>query len=111
MISHMESIKINITKAEWDMRAKTKFLRVDGLVMVNSFEDEVIAEQDDAHAENEKILTINITVNESSGPKQPHPAPFHFVRMTDGEEPWTHVHATDRSGTSVNYPITKISFA
>tara|TARA_B100001964_G_scaffold120841_1_gene134227 strand:+ start:1397 stop:1720 length:324 start_codon:yes stop_codon:yes gene_type:complete len=107
----MESIKINITKAEWDLRAKTKFLRVDELVMVNPSEDEVIAEQDEAHAENEKIITINITVNESNGPKQPHPAPFHFVRMTDGEEPWTHVHATDRSETSVNYPITKISLA
>ncbi len=107
----MKSIKINITKAEWDLRAKTKFLKVDGLVMVNSFEDEVTAEQDEAHAVNEKILTINVTVDESSGPKQPHPAPFHFVRMTDGEEPWTHVQATDCSGTSVHYPITKISFA
>ncbi|MCP4270308.1 MAG: hypothetical protein GY777_32830, partial [Candidatus Brocadiaceae bacterium] len=63
----MESIKINITKAEWDLRAKTKFLKVDGLVMVNSFKDEVIAEQDEAHAEDENILTINIIVNESDG--------------------------------------------
>ena len=107
----MESIKIKIIKAEWDLRAKTKFLRIDGHVMVDSFEDEVIAEQDEAYAENEKILTINVTVNESNGPKQPHPTPFHFVRMTDGEEPWTHVQARDHSGTSVNYPITKISFA
>ncbi len=107
----MKSIKISITKVEWDLRAKTKFLRVDGLIMVDSFSDEVIAEQDEVHSENEKILTINITVNPSDGPKQPHPAPFHFVRMTDGIEPWTHVHATDGSGTSVNYPITKISFA
>lgn len=90
---------------------KTKFLRVNGLVMVNSFDDEVIAEQDEDHVDNEKILTINITINPSGGEKQPQPLPFHFVRMTDGEEPWTHVHATDRSGTSVNYPITKISFA
>lgn len=90
---------------------KTKFLRVNGLVMVNSFDDEVIAEQDEEHVDNEKILTINITINPSGGEKQPQPLPFHFVRMTDGEEPWTHVHATDRSGTSVNYPITKISFA
>ncbi len=107
----MESIRINITKAEWDLRAKTKFLRVDGLIMVDSFSDEVIAEQDESHVKNEKILTINITVNPSDGPTQPHPAPFHFVRMTDGDEPWTHVHATDSCGTSVNYPITKISFA
>ncbi len=107
----MESININITKAEWDLRAKTKFLRVDGLVMVDSFEDEVIAEQDETNAENEKVLAINITVKSSDGPKQPHPTPFHFVRMTDGEEPWTHVHASDDSGTSINYPITKISYA
>ena len=107
----MESIKIKITKAEWDLRAKTKFLRVDGLVMVNSFDDEVIAEQDEDHVGDEKILTIHITINPGSGEKQPQPLPFHFVRMTDGEEPWTHVQVTDRSGTSVSYPITKISFA
>ncbi len=107
----MEFNKISITKAEWDLRAKTKFLKVDGLIMVDSFKDEVIAEQDESHVENENILTINIIVNQSDEPKQPHPAPFHFVRMTDGDEPWTHVHATDGSGTSINYPITKISFA
>ncbi len=107
----MQSIKISITKAEWDLRAKTKFLRIDGLVMVDAFDDEVVAEQDETHVGNEKILSINITVNPGNGPKQPHPAPFHFVRMTDGDEPWTHVHATDSCGTSVNYPITKISFA
>lgn len=73
---------------------KTKFLRVNGLVMVNSFDDEVIAEQDEEHVDNEKILTINITINPSGGEKQPQPLPFHFVRMTDGEEPWTHVHDT-----------------
>jgi len=107
----MESIKIKITKAEWDLRAKTKFLRIDGLVMVDSFDDEVAAEQDEGHVENERILAINITINPSGGEKQPQPLPFHFVRMTDGNEPWTHVQARDRSGTSINYPITKISFA
>ena len=107
----MESLNIKITKAEWDLRAKTKFLRVDGIVMVDSFDDEVIAEQDEDHAVAEKILTINIIINPSGGPKQRQPLPFHFVRMTDGEEPWTHVQAKDGSGTSVNYPITKISFA
>ena len=107
----MESIKIKITKAEWDLRAKTKFLRIDGLVMVDSFDDEVIAEQDEDQVLNEKILTINIAINPSGGEKLPQPLPFHFVRMTDGNEPWTHVQAIDRSGTSVKYPITKISFA
>ncbi|MBC8548022.1 MAG: hypothetical protein H8D23_00085 [Candidatus Brocadiales bacterium] len=107
----MESIKIKIIKAEWDLRAKTKFLRVDGIVMVDSFDDEVIVEQDEDHVSDEKILSINITINPSGGPKQRQPLPFHFVRMTDGEEPWTHVQANDRSGTSVNYPITKIAYA
>ena len=107
----METLKIKITKAEWDLRAKTKFLRVDGIVMADSFDDEVIAEQDDEHAANEKILTISITINPSGGPKQRQPLPFHFVRMTDGEEPWTHVQAKDKSGSSVSYPITKISYA
>ena len=107
----METMKIKITKAEWDLRAKTKFLRVDGIVMVDSFDDEVIAEQDEDHVSDEKILSINITINPSGGPKQRQPLPFHFVRMTDGEEPWTNVQAKDKSGTSVNYPITKISYA
>lgn len=107
----MDTMQIKITKAEWDLRAKTKFLRVDGIVMVDVFDDEVIAVQDEEHVTNEKILTINIIINPSGGPKQRQPAPFHFVRMTDGDEPWTHVQAKDSSGTSVNYPITKISFA
>jgi hypothetical protein len=79
--------------------------------MVDSFDDEVIAEQSEEPGPNEKILIINVTINPSGGPKQRQPLPFHFVRMTDGTEPWTHVQATDSSGTSVTYPITKISFA
>ena len=107
----MYTMKIKITKAEWDLRAKTKFLRVDGVVMVDSFDDEVIAEQAEEPGSNEKILKIDITVNPSGGQKQRQPLPFHFVRMTDGKEPWTHAQAKDSSGTSVTYPITKISFA
>jgi len=37
------------------------------------------------------------------------PSPFHFVRMADGNEPWTHVQAKDNREASVTYPITKIS--
>ena len=79
--------------------------------MVDAFDDEVIAEQDEEHVTNDKILTINIIINPGSGPKQKQPSPFHFVRMTDGDEPWTHVQAKDYRGASVNYPITKISIA
>lgn len=107
----MDTIKIKITKAEWDLRAKTKFLKVDGLIMVDSFDDEVIAEQAEGPGLNEKILVINIKINSSGGPLQRQLLPFHFVRMTDGDEPWTHVQASDSSGASVTYPITKISFA
>ena len=107
----METMKIKITKADWDLRAKTKFLKVDGIVMIDSFDDEVIADQDEDHADDEKILTINITINSSDGPKQRQPLPFHFVRMTDGNEPWTHVQAKDNREASVTYPITKISIA
>jgi len=107
----MYTMKIKITKADWDLRPKTKFLRVEGLVMVDSFDDEVIAEQAEEPGSNEKILKIDITVNPSGSPKQRQPLPIHFVRMTDGKEPWTHVQATDSSGASVTYPITKISFA
>ncbi len=79
---------IILQNAEWNLRAKTKFLKFNGLVAINSFEDEVIAKQDEAKV-----------------------APFHFRRMTDDEESWTHVQATYCSRTSVHYQTTKISFA
>ena len=39
----MDIMQIKITKAEWDLRAKTKFLKVEGIIMVDAFDDEVIA--------------------------------------------------------------------
>lgn len=72
--------------------------------MVGAFNDEVIAEQDEEHVANEHII-----INPGNGPKQRQPSPFHFVRMTHGDEPWTHVQAKDSRGTSITYPITKIS--
>ncbi len=107
----MHTMKIKVTKAEWDLRPKSKILRVDGLVMVDSFDDEVTAEQHDDPGTDEKILKIEITVKPSGSPKQRQPLPFHFARMTDGKEPWKHVQVTDSSGTTVTYPLTKISFA
>ncbi|MBS1259478.1 MAG: hypothetical protein MAG551_02550 [Candidatus Scalindua arabica] len=107
----MDTLQIKIIKAEWDLRAKTKFLKVEGIIMVDAFDDEVVAEQDEEHATNENILTINLIVNPGTGPKQRQPSPFHFVRMTDGDEPWTHVQAKDSRGAHVTYPITKISIA
>jgi hypothetical protein len=107
----MDIMQIKITKAEWDLRAKTKFLKVEGIIMVDAFDDEVIAEQDEEHVTNEKILAMNIIINPGSEPKQKQPSPFHFVRMTNGDEPWTHVQAKDSRGASVTYPITKICIA
>ena len=107
----MDTMQIKITKALWDLRAKTKFLRVEGIIMVDAFDDEVIAEQNEEHVTDDKILAINIIINPGSRPKQKQPSPFHFVRMTDGDEPWTHVQAKDNRGASANYPITKISIA
>ena len=43
----MDTMQIKITRAEWDLRAKTKFLRVEEIIMVDAFDDEVIAEQDE----------------------------------------------------------------
>ncbi len=37
--------------------------------MVDAFDDEVIAEQNEEHVTNDKILTINIIINPGSGPK------------------------------------------
>ncbi|MCP5003522.1 MAG: hypothetical protein GY941_06145 [Planctomycetes bacterium] len=107
----MYTMKLKVTKAEWDLRPKSKILMVDGLVMVDSFDDEVTAEQHEEPAIDKKFLQINIVVKPSGGPKQRQPLPFHFARMTDGQEPWTRVQVTDCSGTSVVYPLTKISFA
>ncbi|GJQ60236.1 MAG: hypothetical protein D8M57_10705 [Candidatus Scalindua sp. AMX11] len=107
----MHTMKIKVTKAEWDLRPKSKILRVDGLVMVDAFDDEVSAEQHEEPELDKKILKITVTVNPSGGPKQRQPLPFHFARMTDGKEPWTHVQVTDGAGTNVSYPLTKISFA
>ncbi len=79
--------------------------------MVDAFDDEVIAEQDEKRVTNEKILTINFIINPGREPKQRQPSPFHIVRMIDGSEPWTHVQAKDSRGASVTYPIAKISIA
>ena len=107
----MHTMKIKVTKAEWDLRPKSKILRVDGLVMVDSFDDEVAVEQSEDPGLDEKILKLTVTVNPSGGPKQRQTLPFHFARMTDGMERWKHVQVTDNSGTTVTYPLTKICFA
>ena len=79
--------------------------------MVDAFDNEVIAEQDEIYVTNEYILPINIIINPGNGPKQMQPSPFHFVRMTEVNESWTHVQAKDNRETIVTYPITKISIA
>ena len=52
----MDVMQIKITKAGQDLRAKTKFLKVEGIIMVDAFDGEVIAEQDEKHVTNENIL-------------------------------------------------------
>jgi hypothetical protein len=45
----MDIMQIKITKAEWNLRVKNKFMKVEEIIMVDAFDDEVIAEQDEKH--------------------------------------------------------------
>ncbi|MEJ1340234.1 MAG: hypothetical protein RPU52_10125 [Candidatus Sedimenticola sp. (ex Thyasira tokunagai)] len=101
---------LKITEASWDKRPKTKFLRVEGTVEVNSFEDMVNVSIAEPQGINENILLLNVEVASSDGPMKPQPAPFYFRHMTHGAENWTHIQVAngDESDTS---PITVYEWA
>lgn len=67
---------IAINKAELDMRGKTHFLRIEGTVEVESFEDEVAIEYKGFSGINPLIPIFEIIVTPSNGPKKIQPAAF-----------------------------------
>ena len=101
---------VKLIRADWDLRPKTKFLTIEGYVMVESPNDEVIAEIAVPPGINPKILLIRVTVKPSKGPKKPQPVPFYLSEMTQGDEPWTHVQVLF-DGKSDTMPITKLIWA
>lgn len=97
---------VKIAKAEWDLISKTKFLRVEGHVMVNSFNDKAIASVAELQGFEPHVLLIDITVKPSGGPMKPQPSPFYLTEETMGNESWTHVQVRYGSVTDT-MPITK----
>ncbi|HET6890080.1 MAG TPA: hypothetical protein VFH31_03180 [Pyrinomonadaceae bacterium] len=98
---------VKIVKADWDLVPKTKFLRVEGHVVVDSFNDKVMASIAEQQGINPNILLINITVKPSGGPMKPQPSPFHLAEATMGNESWTHVQVTYGAETDT-MPINKL---
>ena len=101
---------IKLVKAELDLRHKTKFLTVEGYVMVDSFDDKVTVSIADPQGINPAILLLNVVVEPSKGPKKQQPAPFYLREMTTGLETWTHVQVIF-GNESDTMPITKLAWA
>lgn len=99
---------VNIIKAEWDLRPKTKFIRVDGTVMGQSFDDTVEVDRAEPQGINPNIFLLTASLVPSGGPIKPQPVPFYFADVTLGDEPWTHVQVVF-DDTSAALPITKIT--
>lgn len=99
---------VKIVKAEWDLIPKTQFLRVEGHVMVDSFNDKPIASVAEPQGLNPNVLVIDIIVERSGGPMKPQPSPFHLTEMTMGNESWTHVQVRYGAETDT-MPITKLN--
>lgn len=102
-------MELKITKAEWDLRPKTKFLRVEGEVIVNSYEDTVSIRIKDLQGVNPNILILEVIVESNGGPMKPQPSPFHFSHMTTGIEEWKEVQVISGSGSDTML-ITKLSW-
>lgn len=99
---------VAITKAEWDLRPKTKFIRVDGMVMGESFDDIVEIERAEPQGINPAVLLLNASLLRSGGPVKPQSVPFFFADITFGDEPWTHVQV-NFDDVSATLRITKIT--
>lgn len=101
---------IKVTAATWDKRPKTKFLIVEGIVVVQSPEDTVNVSIAEPGGINDAILLLKVEVIGSNGPQKPQPAPFFFRHMTTGLEKWTHVQVVNDQGSDTS-PITVFEWA
>jgi len=101
---------VRLYSAEWDLRPKTKFLRIAGAVTVQSPQDDVQVEKDPMGGFNPTIFVLRISVTPSGGPVKPQPMPFYFIEETTGTEGYLSVQA--RAGAeSDTIPITILEYA
>ena len=108
--------RVKVLEAEWDLRPKTKFLRVKGYVLTDSG-DEVIAKIKKPPGIKDKFLLINLEIKASEGLTVPFstkvPVPFYFRKMAYGHEPWEEVQVcleddcTSHAITKIEYEVTK----
>lgn len=101
---------LKLTKAEIDCRHKTPFIHVEGQIIVESYEDEVVVVVAEPQGFNPSTLLLNVVVHESNGPKKPQPATFDFREVMTGNEAWTHVQAESKY-ESDTLLITKLVWA
>jgi hypothetical protein len=101
----MSTQPLKITSATWDKRPKTKFLTVEGIVTVKSFDDTIKVKITESQGINQNILLIQVNVIHNDGPLKPQPSPFYYQHMTNGDEPWTHIQVTDGQNSDT-FPIT-----
>lgn len=99
------SHEIKVTFAEADLRPKTKFLRVQGTVMVESFQDSIEIDRAEPPGFNPSILLLNLIIIESNGPKKIQPKPFYYSEILLENSSYTHVQIV-HDEESVTYPIT-----
>ena len=109
---------ITIAKAEWDLRHKTKLIHVEGSVFVKSSFADVNVKENNVKENasppindpiKDKILLLNVSIENDDGPMKVQPSGFHFTAMTQGDEPWTHVQVIS-GDESTTIPITVLSY-
>ena len=106
------TMSIKITSVQWDRRPKTKFLTIEGVVHVESYEDSVEVSFSNPQGVNGTIALFDLEVKSSNGPKKPQLAPFRFQHMTLGSEEWTEVQVKSKNGScSDTSLITILTFA
>lgn len=86
--------EVKVTLAEWNLRPRTKFLKVEGYVTVSAPTDKVTAKLNTAPGGlNVKIALVDVVVTPGGGPAKSLRAPFRLMCRTKGTEPWNQVQA------------------
>ena len=104
---------IRITRAELDLRGKTKFIHVNGLVMADSFDEEVTVSKF-VGGDEQNLLVLEVDVTNNRGPKKRQFIDFDYSEaLFDGHgNKWTHVQVTtDNWAYSDFMPITILKWS